>query len=155
MLLAGAGLLIRSFYEIANVDPGFNPERLMTMRISPAPYKYRGQPELQIQLVRNLLHDVAALPGVQTAAISTDIPLLGNPIFIMRFEGRPPVTPSQAPVANYFAVTPGFFDAMGMHIVKGRAINDRDTRESQQVAVINQTLADRYFPGQDPIGKRL
>jgi putative ABC transport system permease protein len=155
MLLAGAGLLIRSFYEIAHVDPGFNPERLMTMRISPAPYKYRGQPELQIQLVRNLLHDVGTLPGVESAAVTTDLPLLGNPSFIMRFEGRPPVMISQAPVASYFAVTAGFFETMGMRIVRGRAINERDTRESTQVAVINQTLADRYFPGQDPIGKRL
>jgi len=127
----------------------------MIWRMGSARYLYGGQPELQMQLVRNPLHDISALPGVQSAGISTDLPLAGNPIFIMRFEGRPPVTPSQAPVANYFAVTPGFFDAMGMHIVKGRAINERDTRESPPVAVINQTLASRYFPGQDPIGKRL
>ena len=73
----------------------------------------------------------------------------------MRFEGRPPVSVSQAPIAAYFAVTPGFFDAMGMRVVRGRGITERDTRESPQVVVVNQTLADRYFPGQDPIGKRL
>ena len=155
MLLAGAGLVIRSFYEVAHVDAGFNPEHLMTMRISPAPYQYRGKADLQIQLVSNLLRVVSALPGVRTAGITTDLPLAGNPLFIMRFEGRPPVTPSQAPVANYFAVTAGFFDAMGMRIVKGRAIDDRDTREAPQVAVVNQALADRYFPGENPLGKRL
>jgi putative ABC transport system permease protein len=155
MLLAGAGLLIRSFYEIAHVDAGFNPERLMTMRLAPAAFQYRGHPELQIQLARNILRDVSVLPGVKSAAISTSVPLLGNPIYIMRFEGRPPVTPSQAPVANYFAVTPGFFDAMGMHVLRGRAVTERDTAESPLVAVVNQTLVDRYFPGQDPIGKRL
>ena len=155
MLLAGAGLLIRSFYEIAHVDAGFNPERLLTMRLAPASFKYRGRNDLQIQLARNILHEVSGLAGVKTAAVSTDVPLLGNPIYIMRFEGRPPVTPSQAPVANYFAVTPGFFDAMGMRIRRGRAFTERDTADSPLVAVVNQTLVDRYFPGQDPVGKRL
>ncbi len=156
MLLAGAGLLIRSFYEIAHVDAGFNPERLMSMRLAPAGFKYRGHPELQIQLGRNILRDVAALPGVRSAAIATDIPLLAGPNYIMRFEGRPPVLVSQSPIANYVAVTPGFFDTMGMHIIRGRAINERDTADSPQVVVVNQTLVDRYFPGgQDPIGKRL
>ena len=155
MLLAGAGLLIRSFYEIAHVDAGFNPQRLMTMRLAPAAFKYRGHNDLQIQLARSILRDVSGLPGVKSAAISTDVPLLGNPLYIMRFEGLPPVTVSQAPIANYFAVTPGFFDVMGMHVLRGRAITERDTAESPLVAVVNQTLVDRYFPGQDPVGKRL
>ena len=90
MLLSGAGLLIRSFYEIAHVDSGFNPEHLMTMRISPATFKYRGQPELQIQLRRNVVQAVSALPGVKSAAMATDVPLLGGPSFIMSFEGRAP-----------------------------------------------------------------
>ena len=155
MLLAGAGLLIRSFYELAHVDMGFRPERLMTMRLAPAGFRYRGHNDLQIQLARNIERVVAGVPGVRTAAISTDVPLLGNPIYIMRFEGRAPVTPSQAPLANYFAVTPGFFGAMGMRLLKGRAFTERDTAESPLVAVVNQTLVDRYFPGQDPVGKRL
>ena len=155
ILLVGAGLLIRSFHEIEHIDAGFDPEHLMTMRLAPAPFKYRGHDELKIQLVRGILHNVSALPGVQNAAISTDVPLLGNPIFIMRFEGRPPVTPSQAPTANYFAVTPTYFETMGMRIVRGRGISGRDTADTPPVVVVNQTLVDRYFPGQDPIGKRL
>ena len=155
VLLAGSGLLIRSFAEILRVDAGFRPEGLMTMRLAPAPVKYRGHNDLQIQLARGILERVSAVPGVRSAAISTDVPLLGNPIFIMRFEGRPPVTPSQAPLANYFSVTPGFFETMGMRLVRGRGITERDAAGSPLVAVVNQTLADRYFPGQDPIGKRL
>ena len=155
ILLAGAGLLLRSFYEIERVDAGFHPERLMTMRLVPAPVKYRDHNDLQIQLARGILSKVAALPGVRSAAISSDVPLLGNPIYIMRFEGRPPVAPSQAPIANYFAVTPAFFDAMGMRIVRGRGISERDAPGTPLVAVVNQTLVDRYFPAQDPIGKRL
>jgi predicted permease len=155
ILLVGAGLLIRSFYEIAHVDAGFDPEHVMSMRLAPAPSKYRGHDDLKIQLVRGMLRNVSRLPGVRNAAVSTDVPLLGNPIFIMRFEGRPPVTPSQAPTANYFAVTPTYFETMGMRLVRGRAISGRDTQDTPQVVVVNQTLVDRYFPGQDPIGKRL
>jgi putative ABC transport system permease protein len=155
VLLCGAGLLMRSFYEVARVDAGFEPERLMTMRISPAPVKYRDNPDFQLQLARGILEKVSALPGVRQAAIASDVPMLGGPIFIMRFAGRPPVTPSQAPVANYFSVTPGFFDAMGMRLTRGRAIGARDTQTSPLVAVVNQTLVDRYFPHEDPIGRQL
>jgi putative ABC transport system permease protein len=155
ILLSGAGLLIRSFYEIEHVDAGFNPEHVMTMRLAPALYKYRGQPDLLVQLVRGILRGVSALPGVKSTGISNDVPLAGNSIYIMRFEGRPDVTPAQAPVANYFAVTPGYFETMGMRIIRGRAISERDTASAPPVVVVNQTLADRYFPGQDPIGKRL
>ncbi|HKA00269.1 MAG TPA: ABC transporter permease [Candidatus Solibacter sp.] len=155
VLLAGAGLLIRSFYEVLHVDTGFNPEHLMTMRIAPAPAKYRSHPELQRQLARNILAKVGAIPGVRTAAISTDVPLLGNPTFIMRFEGRPPVLVSQAPLAGYFAVTPGFFDAMGMRLVRGRLLTERDNENAPLAAVVNEALVRRYFPNQDPMGKRL
>src|SRR5260370_15359193 len=155
VLLSGAGLLMRSFYEVARVDAGFEPERLITMRISPAPVKYRNRPDLQLQLARGILEKVSAIPGVRHAAIASDVPMLGSPIYIMRFAGPPAVTPTQAPLANYFAVTPAFFGAMGMHLIRGRAITDRDTQGSQLVAVVNQTLVDRYFPHEDPMGKQL
>lgn len=155
ILLAGAGLLIRSFYEVQHIDPGFNPDHLMTMRLVPANFKYLNKYDRQIELAHGILANVSSLPGVKSAAISTDVPLLGNPIYIMRFEGAPPVAPSQAPLANYFAVTPGFFDTMGMHIIRGRAIDAHDRTSSPLVAVVNQTLVDKYFPGQNPIGKRL
>jgi putative ABC transport system permease protein len=155
VLLAGAGLLIRSFYEVLHVDMGFQPENLMTMRIAPAPARYRAQPDLQRQLARGILSKAGALPGVRTAAISSDSPLLGNPTYIMRFEGRPPVTPSQAPLAGYFSVTPAFFDAMGMRLIRGRLLTGRDTETAPLAVVVNQALVARYFPNQDPIGKRL
>jgi predicted permease len=155
ILLAGAGLLMRSFYEIEHVDAGFEPEHLMTMRLAPAPFKYAGHDPLLREFVQGILRDVGALPGVQSAAVSSDIPLLGNPVYIMRFEGRPSPELSTAPLANYFAVTPRYFETMGMRIVRGRAITDRDTAGSPEVVVVNQTLVDRYFAGQDPIGKRL
>ncbi len=155
VLLSGTGLLMRSFYEVARVDAGFEPERIMTMRISPAPIKYRDRPDLQLQLARGILEKVSAIPGVGHAAIASDVPMLGGPIYIMRFAGRPAVTPSQAPLANYFAVTPAFFDTMGMHLIRGRGFTDRDMQGSPLVAVVNQTLVDRYFPHEDPMGKQL
>ena len=155
ILLAGAGLLMRSFAELAGVNPGFDPGHLMTARLSPAPFKYRGHDDLQRQLASDILRNVAALPGVQSAAISTDVPLLGNPIYIMRFEGFPTVTPAQAPVANYFSVTTEFFRAMGMRLIRGRTFTDADGEQAPLVAVVNQTLAERFFPGQNPIGHRL
>jgi putative ABC transport system permease protein len=155
VLLTGAGLLMRSFYELEHVDPGFQPDHLMTMRLMPAPFKYRGHNDLQIQLARGILAKTGALPGVRSVGISTDIPLLGNPSYIARFEGRPPVAPSQAPVLNYFAVTPGFFSTMGMRIVRGRDFNQGDSPNSPMVAIVNQALVDQYFPNQEPIGKRL
>jgi len=155
VLLVGAGLLLRSFYEIMHVDGGFRPDHLMTMRLLPAPYKYGGHKEMQAQLARNILAKVGGLPGVTSAAVSTDIPLLGNPVYIMRFEGRPPVRVSEAPVVNYFAVSPNFFGTMGMRLVRGRTIMERDTMQTPLVAVVNQTLANLYFPHEDPIGKRL
>jgi putative ABC transport system permease protein len=106
-------------------------------------------------LARGILEKVSAVPGVRQAAIATDVPMLGGPLYIMRFAGRPPVTPSQAPLANYSAVTPAFFDAMGMHLKRGRAITARDAQGTPLVAVVNQTLVDRYFPHEDPIGKQL
>ena len=88
VLLTGAGLLIGSFYQILGIDLGSRPERLMTMRLAPAPFKFNGHDDLQINLARNILRSVGALPGVSSAAVSTDVPLLGDPIYIMRFEGR-------------------------------------------------------------------
>ncbi len=155
ILLSGAGLLLRSFYEIERVDAGFDAEHVMTMQLAPALYKYRNHTDLLVQLAKGIRSQVSALPGVKSVGISTSVPLLGNPIFIMRFEGRPDVTPAQAPVVNYFAVTPGYFETMGMRIVRGRAISDRDVASTPPAVVVNQTLVNRYFPGQDPIGKRL
>ncbi|HEY1497480.1 MAG TPA: ABC transporter permease [Candidatus Solibacter sp.] len=155
VLLSGAGLLIRSFYEVASVDAGFQPDHLMTMQLAPAVTRYRGHPELQIELGRGILEKVSAIRGVRSAAISTAVPLLGNPNYIMRFEGRAPVTPSQSPLTAYFGVTPAFFETMGMRLLRGRLLNARDVQGAPLVVVVNQTLVDRYFPKQDPIGKRL
>jgi putative ABC transport system permease protein len=92
---------------------------------------------------------------VRSAAVGSDVPLLGNPTYITRYEGRPPVLVSQAPLAGYFAVSPGFFDTMGMRLLRGRLLTERDHENAPLVAVVNEALVARYFPNQDPIGKRM
>jgi putative ABC transport system permease protein len=154
VLLAGAGLLVRSFYTLLQIDAGFNPAQVVTARLTPAPSKYDGHPNLEIQLARNILRNVAAVPGIQKSAIGTDIPILGHPTFIMRIEGKE-VSPSQAPITAFFSVTPAYFDVMGMRLVQGRLFNNQDLADTPLVVVVNETLARKYFPGQSAIGKRI
>ena len=154
VLLAGAGLLIRSFHTLLQIDAGFNPAQVVTARLTPAPSRYDGHPNLQIQLARDILRNLAAAPGIQKSAIGTDIPMAGHPTFIMRMEGQE-VSPSQAPITAFFSVTPSYFDVMGMRLIQGRLFNDQDVLGTPLVVVINETLARKYFPGQSAIGKRI
>jgi putative ABC transport system permease protein len=155
VLLTGAGLLIRSFYEVTKVDLGFQPDHLVTMRVTPLPTKYNPSVPLQIQLGRDILAKVRETPGVQSVGFSTDLPLLGNPRFIMRFEGFPPVTVATAPLADFFTVSPDYFRTMGIALKRGRFLTDADDARSTNVCLVNEALARTFFPGRDPIGQRL
>ncbi len=155
VLLAGAGLLMRSFYEMRRIDLGFNPDRLLTMRMSLLPRKYNGQDELQKAFVRQVQQRIGQIPGVSSVGIATDLPLLGSASFIMRFEGRAPITVATAPVAAFATVTPSYFAAMGTRLKRGRIFDDHDGTNQPLVCLINETLARQHFPNEDPIGKRL
>ncbi|MBM3761218.1 MAG: FtsX-like permease family protein [Acidobacteria bacterium] len=100
MLMTGAGLLIRSLYELTSVDLGFKPDHLLSMRITPLPTKYDDQTERQVQFGQSIVRGVASLPGVRSAAISTSLPFQGNPRYIMSVEGGPPVTIATASVTD-------------------------------------------------------
>lgn len=155
ILLTGAGLLMRSFYHLLQTDMGFDPAHLMTMRITPLPTKFGNSVPLQIQLGRDILAKVREVPGIRSAGFSTDLPLLGNPRFIMRFEGFPPVTVANSPVADVFSVSPEYFSTMGMRLKKGRFFTDSDDNRAPMACIVNEQLARTYFPNQDPIGRRL
>ncbi len=155
VLLAGAGLLMRSFYELQKLDLGFNPDNLLTLRLSLLPTKYNGHDDLQIALARRLEQQIGALPGVRSVGIATDLPLLGSPSFIMRVEGQPPVSVSAAAIASFATVTPGYFAAMGTRLKQGRAFDDHDQANTPLVCLINETLAKQHFGNQNPLGKRL
>lgn len=155
ILLAGAGLLMRSFYELRQIDLGFNPENLLTLRMSLLPSKYNGHDDRQIDFVRRMQQQVGTIPGVRSVGVATDLPLLGSPRYIMRIEGRPAVTVSNAPIAAFATVTPAYFAAMGTRLKLGRPLDDRDTAGKPLACIINETLARQHFGNESPIGKRL
>jgi putative ABC transport system permease protein len=154
VLLGGAGLLTRSFMQLANVDPGFIPENATLMRLS-LPQKKYAQPEQQTAFANGLLEQVKNLPGVQAAGITHSMPLVGDYVLTFNIEGRPAIDPADLPSTNYYAVTPGYFRAMGIRVVRGRIFTPQDDAKAPRIAIINETMARQFFPNEDPIGKRI
>lgn len=154
MLLGGAGLLARSFMQLAHVDPGFNPENATLLRLS-LPQKKYAMPEQQTAFADALLDRVKNLPGVQFAGITHSMPLVGDYVLGFNIEGRPAIAPSDLPSTNYYAVTPDYFRAMGIRLVRGRVFTPQDDAKAPRVAIINETMARQHFPNEDPIGKRI
>jgi putative ABC transport system permease protein len=154
VLLVGAGLLIRSFAKLLNVDPGYRAENLLTARIS-LPPRYRDNSQ-RVEFYERLLQRLTALPGVAAAGATSHLPLTGyNLGSTLRVEGRSPEEgekPLSVPVAR---VNPDYFRAMGIGLRAGRLFNDADTQGAPGVALLSETLARRLFPSEDPIGKRL
>jgi putative ABC transport system permease protein len=154
VLLGGAGLLARSFIQLAHVDPGFNPENATLLRLSLPQRKY-AQPEQQTAFANGLLERLKALPGVQAVGLTHSMPLVGDYVLGFIIEGRPALDPSEEPSTNYYAVTPDYFRAMGIRLVRGRLFTAQDDAKAPRVAIINETMARQYFPNEDPIGKRI
>lgn len=154
VLLVGAGLLVRSMYKLLHVDPGFNPDNLLTMRVSTPRVNYNAQ-HLRVFYDESLAR-VGALPGVRSAALTLSTPIVGsqwNTFFYAADKPEPPA--GQAPEAAYTPVSANYFETMGIRVVKGRVFNTTDTENSAPVTVINESLARRIWPGEDPLGKRL
>lgn len=156
VLLVGAGLLIKSFWQLQKVDPGFQTDNALTLKVSLPKRKYPQAPQ-QVAFFRQLLEKVRALPGVQWAGATSLVPISPDD-FVLSFEAedQPPTPPgviSQS--ANYASVSADYFKAMGIPLLRGRLINERDTADAPHVAVINETLSQKIFPGQNPIGKRI
>src|SRR5256885_15201756 len=154
VLLGGAGLLTRSFIQLAQVDPGFNPENATLLRLSLPQAKY-PKPEQQTAFADALLDRVKNLPGVQAAAITHSMPLVSDYVLGFNIEGRPAIAPGDLPSTNYYAVTPDYFRAMGIRLVRGRVFTPQDDAKAPRVCVINETMARQFFPNEDPIGKRM
>jgi len=155
VLLAGAGLLIRSFVRLQQTDVGLRPEHVLTMEVALPTAKY-ATPQATITFYERLLERVAALPGVQRAGVINHLPLQrtgDNDGF--NLEGRDPYPPGQSPVAEKRVVSPDYFQALGVPLVAGRFFNAQDQANSTRVVIVNQTLARQYLAGQNPIGKRI
>jgi putative ABC transport system permease protein len=150
-LLIGAGLLIRSFWYLQRVNPGFNTERLLTMRINLPGLQYRTG-ELKSAFYDRLLADVRGLPGVRAAAISSIVPLGGgNTSSEVRLIGAPPDT--KVPGADWRLVSPGYFGALGITL-RGRDFTESDT-DKLPVIILSEAAARTYFKGEDAVGKRI
>ncbi|HEX8140370.1 MAG TPA: ABC transporter permease [Pyrinomonadaceae bacterium] len=155
VLLVGAGLMIRSFARLQAVDPGFRPERILTMDLSLPSAKYKEDAQVSA-FFDQLSSRISAVPGVESVGAVSALPLSGGgDIITFLVEGRPEQPPGQSEDAEYRIVTPGYFATMGVPVVRGEGFTERHTREAPAVMVINETFARRYFPGEDPIGKRL
>ena len=154
-LLAGAGLAIHSFWNLARVDPGFRTDHILTFGL-PVPEKRLTQPEQMVAYYRQLVERIESLPGVVRAEAATGTPLQGTN-FGMPFTivGKPVADPSARPGAGFQMVTPGFFQTFGIQMAKGRALTDQDTASSVPVAVVNETFVNRYFKGVDPLTQRI
>ncbi len=155
VLMVTAGISVRSFIRLTQVDPGFASKGLLTAHLSlPAP-KYSDAGRVRA-FYSELLERVGAIPGVKNAAISTGLPPMnfefGQPF---RVEGRDPASPAASGVANYQVISAGYFRTLGLTVLKGRGFTEDDREGSTPVVIINHRLAEKFFPATGPLGKRL
>jgi len=155
MLLVGAGLLIKSFINLQRVDPGFNARGALRVDLSLPRIRYADRTPTAA-FYKRLVDRVRVLPGVDSVGAVSSLPLSGggtDTSFLI--EGQPQPEPNREPVSNYAMVTPDYFRAMGIRLVRGRVITEADNADAPKVAVISESMTRRYFPGEDPLGKGL
>ena len=155
MLSIGAGLLLTSFRNLRQVDAGFDPSQVLTAPVYLPEWKY-ATPESQRAFFSRAIADLSAVPGVVAAAAVNVLPLAGdNASGAITPEGFPPPPPNQRESADRRVITPAYFKAMGIGLVQGRAFTENDDQNAPRVAIVSLALAQHYWPGADPIGKRL
>jgi putative ABC transport system permease protein len=161
VLLVGSGLVVRSLLGLLAVEPGFDADRVLTMRVILSGERYSsGPPASQIAAVTSFYSDVLdrvrALPGVESASAATLLPLAGGrDQYGLHIAGRPQANPEEAPAAHRFVVQPGIFETLRVPLLRGRTLDARDAAGRTNVAVINRSLADDLFPGEDPLGHQV
>ncbi len=156
VLLAGAGLMLRTLWRLRQIDPGFNSERVLTSRLDLNFTRYRER-EKQLDFHERVLAKLSTEPGVVSVALAGRFPLTeGGPSNgKYRIDGRDAPTPESQPRADFQRVSEDYFKTIGVPILKGRGIAGTDRDEAPKIAVINKTMAAHVFPGEDPIGKRI
>ncbi|HYS05472.1 MAG TPA: ABC transporter permease [Candidatus Dormibacteraeota bacterium] len=155
VLLAGAGLLVRSFLRLQHIDPGLSVDRVLTLRLSLPDARYAENPQ-QIHYYDELLRRAAGLPGVGAAAVTSNLPLGGSDsVLNFSIEGRPDAKRGEEPESGFHQVSPDYFRALGIPLLRGRSFDARDLQKAPGVVVISETMARRYWPGEDPMGRRL
>jgi putative ABC transport system permease protein len=152
ILLVAAGLLLRSFHRILSVDPGMNPQNVLTLTFDLPDKKYSDQQ--QVEFYTQLLARLRSLPGVVSVAAVTPLPLSGGDFTItFQIEGRP-VPRAEEPSADIKIATPDYFHTMNIPVLSGRDFTERDDLKAPGVVIVNQAFAQKYFPNENPIGKR-
>ncbi len=155
ILLTGAGLMIRSVLGLQQIDLGFRPDHLLTMPVpGPRTAGMPGAPPASV--VEQLLERLRRMPGVEAAGVVTVLPLGGLRVMTtFQVEGQPPPDREEDRRAGFSFVSADYFAAMGIRLASGRFFSDQDREGTPRVAIINETLARRFFPGQDPVGRHL
>jgi putative ABC transport system permease protein len=155
VLLAGSGLLLRSFVLLSSVNPGFEPHQVLTARLKLPELKY-SKPAQQQVFLEELLQNLRGLPGVEVVGLANALPLGGYAgEWAVRFAGGAPLPPGAAPSVPATSVSPEYFRAMRIALVAGRFFEERDGTNHDLPVIINRSFARRFFPGQDPLGKRV
>jgi putative ABC transport system permease protein len=155
VLLIAAGLLINSFLRLRNIDPGFKVDHLLTMKIELPEPKYEAFAQ-RAAFYTDLVQRVQSLAGVRSAAVTTNVPLYrqGNSTSV-QLEGKPQPPPGQEPIVVTRIISPSYFDTMSIPLLAGRKLTDQDTETTPNAVVISETMARRFWPGEEAIGKRL
>jgi putative ABC transport system permease protein len=151
VLLVGATLLLRSFAKLTSIDPGFRADHVLAFRVA-LPQKSYPESHQHIAFFDRLLERLQHAPGVEAAGMAQSIPLRGDYVLSFTIQGKP-VAPGTESSANYRSVSPGYFAALDIPVVRGRTFGPQDTDRSPLVAVVDQAFASRYFPNEDPIGR--
>ncbi|TAM80888.1 MAG: ABC transporter permease [Acidobacteria bacterium] len=156
VLLIGASLLINSFYRLLQVNPGFAPERVLTMELSLTDSRYPTRRQ-KSEFFSQVLRRVESLPGVRSAALADSLPLSPYQGFLMMSPRRllPGEALSSSTAMMMLRVSPGYFYTLGIPVLKGRTFTDHDNEQARKVAVVNEALARRLWPTEDPIGKQV
>jgi putative ABC transport system permease protein len=155
MLLVGAGLLIRSFERLNHVEPGFQPRDALAVSMSLARTGYATDAQ-KLDFIGRVCERLRALPGVAAVGLAHVLPFSGAGYAVeFHVEGGAEVSPADWPSSNYYSVTPGYFPAMGVRLLRGRLFDDHDTDRTGRVLIVSESLARRFFAGEDPLGKQL
>jgi len=154
MLVIGAGLLIKSFWLLSRVDPGFQPQHVLSMTLTLPATKY-AKPEEINQFFNQLNAGINNLPGVQSVGLAYDHPLQANWVDAFEIEGRIASTETRSMSANFNPVGSDYFKTVGMKLLKGRGFTAQDDQDHPGVAVVNESFVKQYFPNEEPVGRRI
>ena len=154
VLLAGAGLLFRSFMRLQAVNAGFTAHQVLTAQVAPAGPKYQDDAD-SVAFFDQVVERARTIPGVISAGSINTLPLTGGPTISFSVEGRPVVTPDKLVPTNFRTVSPDYFQTMSIPVMQGRDFTPEDRSGAPRKLLINQALAQRDFPNEDPVGKRI